>query len=397
VKILIVTERYPPMIGGAGAVMYNLAEHAPDQIQVLTCEYDHEGRRICTSPQPPSPVHVHRIPRFQHRPEWLPPGKLRAVFQITYNHLLLYPSVRRKFLRVLERLQPDVICIGTSGCFWLVDDILKWRKDAKIVMYVHGEEVPDDSYFGRVTFAALKKASGLVAVSSYTRNALINIGMDGARIVRITNGVDASRFQPGARDQEIIDRYRLVNHRVLLTLARLDERKGQDMMIRSLPEIRKAVPDVIYLVVGDGSYGPHLRALVSELHLEDVVVFTGAASDEQVLSFYRTCDVYVMANRTTDSGDTEGFGLVFLEAGACGKPVIGGRAGGVPDAVLEGVTGLLVDGRSENSIAEACIRLLNDLAMRESFGASGLANARKNGWQEKTDQFVDYCRLIAGQ
>jgi phosphatidylinositol alpha-1,6-mannosyltransferase len=385
------------MIGGAGAVMYSLAEHAPDQIQVLTCEYDHEGRRICGSPQPLSPVQVHRIARFQHRPAWLPPGKLRAIAQITYNHLLLYPSVRREFLRVLDHLQPDVICIGTSGCYWLVDDIRKWQQDAKIVIYVHGEEVPDDSYIGRSLLVALKKASGLVAVSSYTRNALINVGMDGSRILRITNGVDISRFHPGDKDPGIIDRYRLANRRVLLTLARLDERKGQDMMIRALPEIRKAVPDVIYLVVGEGSYGPDLRALVSKLRLEDVVVFTGAVSDEQVLLFYRTCDVYVMANRTTDSGDTEGFGLVFLEAGACGKPVIGGRAGGVPDAVLEGVTGLLVDGRSESSIAEACIRLLNDPAMRESFGASGLANARKNGWQEKTDQFVDYCKSIAGQ
>lgn len=94
-----------------------------------------------------------------------------------------------------------------------------------------------------------------MAVSSYTRNALINVGMDGSRIVRITNEVDTNRFHPSDRDPEIIDRYHLANRRVLLTLARLDERKGEDMMIRTLPEIRKAAPDVIYLVAGEGGYG----------------------------------------------------------------------------------------------------------------------------------------------
>lgn len=90
----------------------------------------------------------------------------------------------------------------------------------------------------------------------------------------------------------------------------------------------------------------------------------------------------MIANRTTDSGDTEGLGLIFLKAGACGKPVIGGRADDVPDAGIWKVTGLLADGRSESSIAEACILLLNDPAMRESFGASGPANALKNGGRE---------------
>ena len=116
------------------------------------------------------------------------------------------------------------------------------------------------------------------------------------------------------------------------------------MIVRALPAIRQAVPDVVYLIVGEGSYGDTLRKLVVDLRLEDAVIFTGAVSDAEAVEFYRTCDVYVMPNRATEDGDTEGFGLVFLEAGACGKPVIGGRAGGVPDAITHEVTGLLVEG-----------------------------------------------------
>lgn len=92
---------------------------------MLTCEYDHEGHRICGSSQPLSPVQVHHIARVQLKPAWLRPGKFHAIVQTTYNQLLLYPSVRREFLRVLDYLQLNVICIRTSGCYWLFDDIGK--------------------------------------------------------------------------------------------------------------------------------------------------------------------------------------------------------------------------------------------------------------------------------
>ena len=109
---------------------------------------------------------------------------------------------------------------------------------------------------------------------------------------------------------------------------------------------KRQVPDLAYLVVGEGSMTERLWKLVSDLRLESTVLFTGGVSDDDVLEYYRTCDVYAMPNRTTVTGDTEGFGLVFLEAGACGKAVIGGKAGGVPDAIRDGETGFLVDGTS---------------------------------------------------
>jgi phosphatidylinositol alpha-1,6-mannosyltransferase len=274
--------------------------------------------------------------------------------------------------------------------------VRKWRQDTKVIVYVHGEEIPKgNGYFNKMRLQAVQKASALVAVSSFTKNSLIDIGIPPDRITVITNGVDTNRFQPGERSQRIIDKYGLANRRILLTLARLDERKGQDMTIRALPKIREAVPDVAYLVVGDGSYGGTLRRLVADLHLEDAVIFTGAVSDDEAVDFYRTCDAYIMPNRTLADGDTEGFGLVFLEAGACGKPVIGGTAGGVPDAIVNEVTGLLVDGTSAEAIADSGIRLLEDARLRSELGANGLAHARKNDWRLKTQQFLAFCDRIA--
>ena len=392
--IAIITGVYPPMIGGAGAVMHSLAVRAPEQISVIASEFDSDGNRICCEERQPSgPDSVYRVRRLSRNLNWIPRGRLRAVCQAAYDRLVVHPQATRDIIRMLDSLRPEVVCIGLlSSCYWAVSAARKWRHDTKVLVYVHGEEVPNKSgYLNELRLRALQSASALVAVSSFTKNAMIDAGIPAERITIITNGVDTARFQPGEKSQRIVDRYSLANRRVLLTLARLDKRKGQDMMIGALPAIRQAVPEVVYLIVGEGSYGDTLRKLVVDLRLEDSVIFTGAVSEAEAVELYRTCDVYAMPNRTTEDGDTEGFGLVFLEAGACGKPVIGGRAGGVPDAIKHESTGLLVDGTSTAAIANACIRLLRNPELSNEFGANGLANARSNDWKIKTQQFLALC------
>jgi phosphatidyl-myo-inositol dimannoside synthase len=396
--IAIVTGVYPPLIGGSGAVMYSLAVHAPDRISVVTSEFDIGGNRIwAEAGQHTTPDRVFRVPRLSHNLNWLPRGRFRAVCQAAYDRLVVHRQAARDLIPVLESLGPEAVCIGTlSSCYWIVSAVQKWRQDLKVIVYVHGEEVPKGKgYFNEIRLRALQNAAAIVAVSSFTKNSLIDIGIPSDRITVITNGVDTTRFRPDEKSQRIIDHYGLANRRILLTLARLDERKGQDLMIRALPKVREAVPDVVYLVVGEGSYGGTLRKLVADLHLEDAVIFTGAVSNDEAVEFYRTCDVYSMPNRTLEDGDTEGFGLVFLEAGACGKPVIGGKAGGVPDAIMHEVTGLLVDGTSTEAVAESCIRLLKDAGLRSKLGANGLAHARENDWRTKTQQFLAFCERIA--
>ena len=147
--------------------------------------------------------------------------------------------------------------------------------------------------------------------------------------------------------------------KVILCVGNLVARKGQDMVIRALPSLRQTIPDVTYLIVGEGPYRVPLDKLTLELGVRDRVIFAGRILVEELPDIYAISDVFVMPSRNEEC-DVEGFGLVFLEASACAKPVVGGRSGGIPDAIEEGVTGLLVGPRDPEDIANALARLLSD-------------------------------------
>jgi phosphatidylinositol alpha-1,6-mannosyltransferase len=159
---------------------------------------------------------------------------------------------------------------------------------------------------------------------------------------------------------------------MILTVGNLVERKGHDMVISALPEVQKVIPDVTYLVVGDGRYRSNLEQLAVTRGVRDRVVFAGQVPEKELPEIYSLCDVFVMpARERLDECDVEGFGLVYLEANACGKPVIGGRSGGIPDAIVDGVTGLLVDPHDPIEIANALIQLLRDRELSTKMGHEG--------------------------
>jgi phosphatidylinositol alpha-1,6-mannosyltransferase len=188
----------------------------------------------------------------------------------------------------------------------------------------------------------------------------------------IFNGVDSGIFTPNPPKTGLVEQYGLKGKRVILTLARLVERKGQDMVIRALPEIRQRVGDVVYLVCGKGSHESELRRLAEECGVSEHVIFAGFVANEERVDYYNLCDIYAMPSREIpEKGDVEGFGITYLEANACGKPVIGGKSGGVFDAVVDGATGLLVDPEDIISVAEACVLLLTDGELARTLGTKG--------------------------
>jgi phosphatidylinositol alpha-1,6-mannosyltransferase len=185
--------------------------------------------------------------------------------------------------------------------------------------------------------------------------------------------------------------------RVLLTVSRLYARKGMDRVIESLPDVQRQFPDLVYLIVGEGSYRPVLEQLVADHDLGRYVIFAGAVPDYELTEHYSLGDVFIMANREMPDGETEGFGLVFLEANACGLPVIAGRAGGSVDAVTDRVNGLVVDGDDVPAIGEAIVRMFADDALRESLRVGGAEVALASGWDRRVEQFLRYCeRLTVG-
>jgi phosphatidyl-myo-inositol dimannoside synthase len=216
-------------------------------------------------------------------------------------------------------------------------------------------------------------------LGSYTRSRIASALSPGAagRMRQLVPGVDASTFHPDRRDagQEVRHRRGLSDRRVVVCVSRLMPRKGQDSLIRALPQIRaRAGDDVALLIVGGGPYRERLEQLVDELGLQAHVVITGGVPWEELPAHYAAGDVFAMPSRTRQRGwDVEGLGIVYLEASATGLPVVAGDSGGAPDAVLDGRTGFVVGGRDQSALVERVAELLGDAAMAERMGRAGRA------------------------
>jgi len=205
---------------------------------------------------------------------------------------------------------------------------------------------------------ALCHADRILAVSHYTRDRLLKEqNLEPAKIALLPNTFDASRFKISPKPQKLLHRYRLKADRpVILTVARLDEKeqyKGYDKIIQSLPKIRAQLPDICYILVGQGNDRPRIEQLIEQLNLQDCVILAGFVPDEDLVKHYNLCDVFAMPSQG------EGFGIVYLEALACGKPVLGGNRDGAIDALKNGDLGALVDPDDVGAIATTIIEILN--------------------------------------
>ena len=207
----------------------------------------------------------------------------------------------------------------------------------------------------------MRRADWILSNSDHTRETLINLlGVKPERIVVAYPTVDENRFRPGLPADDLRDCIGLAeNSKFILSVGRLQRRKGFDNVVRVLPELVDRGVDVHYALIGIGDDVDYLEGLARDLGISDRVHLLGHVSYEDLPRWYNACDVFAMPNRDIN-GDTEGFGLVFLEAAASGKPVVAGQAGGTGSAVVDGVTGLRIDGESIDAIANSLQRLLCD-------------------------------------
>jgi phosphatidylinositol alpha-1,6-mannosyltransferase len=201
---------------------------------------------------------------------------------------------------------------------------------------------------------------------------------------RLAPGVDVDKFHPGVDGSEVRARHGLTGRPVIVCVSRLVPRKGQDMLIRALPAVRRRVPEAALLLVSGGPYRPKLERLAREQGVESEVVFTGSVPWAELPQHYAAGDVYAMPCRTRAAGlDVEGLGIVYLEASATGLPVVGGDSGGAPDAVREGETGYVVGGLDVAALTARLIDLLTDESRAKAMGEAGRAWVEKE-WQWPT-------------
>ena len=186
--------------------------------------------------------------------------------------------------------------------------------------------------------------------------------------------MDTNAYHPDVDGSGVRRRLGLADRPVVVCVSRLVPRKGQDILVRALPAIRRRVPDAALLLVGGGPYRSTLERLAREHGVAGDVVFTGSVAWAELPAHYAAGDVYAMPCRTRRRGlDVEGLGIVYLEASASGLPVVAGDSGGAPDAVLDGQTGYVVPGRDVAAAADRIADLLADRALAARLGAAGRA------------------------
>ena len=310
--------------------------------------------------------------------------------------LLPTPRVARNLSRIIKQSHIQVAAFGAAAPLGLLSASMKRAGIRKTVALTHGHEV----WWAKVfpfTLAMRRIGSSidsLTYLGEFTQRAISrSLSKTAAQqMEKIAPGIDVDHFCP--QDSTALRKeLKLENKRVIVSVGRLVHRKGQDHLIQALPQILKSVPDAHILMVGQGPYLPHLKKLVARHNLNDHVSFIGRIQYAQLPQYICAGDIFAMPSRSRFFGlEVEGLGIVYLEASACGLPVIAGSSGGAPDAVLDGVTGFVVDGENDGAIAAAAIRLLNDVDGAKAMGTAGrewiIENWRWEIWSQRFNKLL---------
>lgn len=348
---LIITSGFPPNRGGVQRYIHDLYRNMPGEpYRVLTFDFPgaSEFDRSCR-------LRVTRI---------ADPKRFRDLKRPRLFLTALSMMIREPTLSIhCGNVRPD------GGIGYLLNRLTGVR----YLVFCHGKEIQTTRkrLSSSLREKTLANAEALVACSRFTRSLLVERGIEDSRIEIITPAVNVNQFRPGPKDDELARKMGVEGKKIILSVGRLVERKGFDTVIQALPEIERAIGDVCYIIAGSGPQKQDLERLVDDLGVRRSVLFLPRVEDDDLPDLYRLCDVFALVSRTLQNGDCEGFGIVMIEAQSCGRPVIGGDSGGVPETLADGQTGILVDPTNPSATAEAMVRLLTNDDLAKSFGEAG--------------------------
>tara|TARA_Y100000310_G_C20674083_1_gene811908 strand:- start:307 stop:1512 length:1206 start_codon:yes stop_codon:yes gene_type:complete len=249
-------------------------------------------------------------------------------------------------------------------------------------------------FFRKRAIKALKQCNFCTVNSKATKQAVLNV-FEVPNIEIIPMGVDLSKFSSKKVDKRIKKKYGIEGE-FLLFVGRLAEKKGIIHLLEAMPVVIKSFPKVKLLIIGDGVLREELENRMLALNIEKNVTFTGKMSNEQLPGFYATADIFVGPSIITDSGDTEGLGVVFLEALASGTVVIGSNVGGIPDIIEDGKSGFLVPQKDSKVLSEKIIALLKNSQLRKDFVNYGKNHIKKNfSWDSVSEKFNELFKSLS--
>ena len=352
--VLFVTNDFGPRAGGIETFIIGLIQRRPyGQTIVYTSAQDNSQ---------------------QYDAEWLANYGVR-VLRDRSKILLPTPSVLFHLKKIIQKEGIKTAAFGAAAPLGLLSAGMKRSGVKRTVALTHGHEV----WWAKVfPFNLLLRRVGstvdvLTYLGEFTRNA-ISKGLTTkaqASMVKIAPGIDIDHFIP--TDASVLrESLGIAEKKVIVSVGRLVHRKGQDHLIKAMPEILKVVPSAHLLLVGDGPYRDHLQKLVKEHKLDTSVTFIGRIQYKDLPMYLCAGEIFAMPSRSRLMGlEVEGLGIVYLEASACGLPVLAGDSGGAPDAVVQNKTGLVVDGTDNIKIATAAIELLTNVESSQKMGLAG--------------------------
>ncbi len=356
---LLISEVFPPRIGGSGQWLHDIYSRLPIAHSVFLVGKTNTDEEFDQR----SALRISRID--MQTPVWT---------LLTFQGNAFFWRLIRATLKLHKKHQFTEIHCGRVLPEGLIGLVCSWLTRSRLICYIHGEdiEISRDSKEHRwMTQFVLSRADRLICNCNHTKKLLLDSWRCDSDVIQVLHPrTDSNVFRPLKTRESARERLGWQGLKVILTVSRLNERKGHDKLLRALPQIIEKNPNTFYVIVGEGvhdTFGRSLSKIVDELSLTNNVKFTGACDLGQMVEYYQCSDLFVLPNYQI-GGNLEGFGIVLLEAQACGTPVIAGDSGGTVETMSAGQTGLVVDCRNPQNLVEPVSRLLIDDNLRNTMG-----------------------------
>jgi phosphatidylinositol alpha-1,6-mannosyltransferase len=356
--VILMTGEFPPTPGGIGSHAFHVADglHALGVPVRVLCPTQGVTAQAATAFDADAPFPVVRFAREAT-------GPIGMYLQ------------RRRLKAWCVRQRPRCLVAAGRRATWMVASVARDLRLPWAVLAYGSEYLNTRKRRLERTRRCLMASDAVISISRYTTDLLMRLGVPQEKIRLVPPGAALAARPEGRSAADLRRQWGLEGKRVLLTVGRVSRRKAQDVTIRAMPTILKSVPNAVFLAVGMPAAREEFESLACELGIADRVLFTGVATQEELPLYYDLSELVILNSRVTANGECEGFGIVLIEAGLAGRPVIGARGCGAEDAVEHEVTGLLVTPDAPEELARAAVRILSDPDLARRMGENGRRRA----------------------